>query len=118
MTKQPPDIIILDDPYDETQDTPEKREAFRKWFTEGPRSRLHQMTWYERREILLHMAVSQPGWECVRLPGERRRGRVIMDRGGYRRWKPGFYPVDHPEFEQMARHYQAKHKKATLELPK
>lgn len=76
------------------------------------------MTWYERRTLLLEMAKTEPGWGCVRLVHERRRGRVIMDKYGYRGWRPGFYPVGHPEIEAMDRHYKAKHKKATLALPK
>lgn len=45
-------------------------------------------------------------------------GRVIINRKKYGPWQPGFHSKDSPEFEAMERHYKAKHKKATMELPK
>jgi hypothetical protein len=74
------------------------------------------LNWYERRAFLLNAALTEPGWNCVKRIGERNIGRVVMQRK-YGPWKGGFYPLTHPEFGAMERHYKAKHKKATQALP-
>lgn len=77
------------------------------------------MNWYERRDAIMALVDALPGFEAVpNLPGERHIGRVIMPRRKYGPWHPGFYPTSHAEYAAMNRHFFAKHKKATMGLPK
>ena len=74
------------------------------------------LNWYLRREIAITAALTLDGWGCVRLPGERHIGRVIIGRKhGH---AAGFYPITHHKAGEIERDFAAAQKARTTALPK
>jgi hypothetical protein len=74
------------------------------------------VTWYDRRTVLLKMAMTEPGWGCVRRVGERHIGRIQMIRKYGQR--PGFHPVGSSGYAALAISTAQRQKSITMRLPK
>lgn len=74
------------------------------------------MSWYQRRDAALAAAAELLGWGCVRLPGERHIGRVLMfAKPGYR---AGFYPTTSSAYSVLGAALEARQVIRTRLLPK
>lgn len=78
------------------------------------------MTWYERREMLLYIALTHPGYDRPRLHGDRWKGRLLVKPMELRSrigtiTIPEGTIVNMPDIEAM---FAAKQKAQTMRLPK
>lgn len=74
------------------------------------------MSWYERRALALQTAATLDGWDCVRLPGERHIGRMLLFKKGV--WARGLHPVGSSTYAAINHMIAAQQRARTKELPK